>query len=482
MKRRIRLLVAILALAALAVALVWALLHRQSHVPLVAPIPTPTPTVALTPTPTPTPTPTQSTVSVASYGAKGDGASDDTAAVTAALKANAGKKVAVYFPAGTYKITSIVLPDNVTLVGAGADTTWIDGRLQAGSASQVSDLTLGGIGMAFRFVNGASHTTFTRVSFVGGGSMTSGEDQGVIRFSGDRAASFITFTDCDIAANAGGGDGVAMVDTGWSGGTYHDIIFQGSHFGGSPVMDFECIQRADGVHAITTGYYNINLSDCVFEPSGAEAISFDSPTGAAGHSTISGNTIKGAGWNSAYPWHQGVEFNGAVGMTFTHNTVYRCAGDMINHQGYGTASDNVFSDNTFDGTVSYIGQTPTLSTDTIYFVNVSGATFTNNVVKTDVGGPLVGLSGSACNSFQGNSFIDTRAQAAAHQALWVTGTSTKNVFDDCLLQSPVQYGTAVFVSGATANTVENSTFVSSGSAPVRVGAGLALVQVKNTYR
>jgi hypothetical protein len=418
-------------------------------------------------------------VSVASYGAKGDGVSDDTAAVTAALKATAGKKVGVYFPAGTYKISSIVLPDNVTLVGADAGTTWIEGRLQAGSASQVSDLTLGGTGMAFRFVNGASHTTFTRVSFVGGGSITSGEDQGVIRFSGDRAASFITFTDCEIGANSANGNGVSIVDTGWSGATCHDLVWQDCHFLGSPRMDFECIQRADGVHAITTGYYNINLIGCVFEPSGAEAISYDGSY-EAGHSTISGTTVKGAGWNSAYPWHQGVEFNGAVGMTFTHNTVYRCAGDMINHQQHGTVSDNVFTDNTFDGTVSYIG-TPATSPDMIYFANVSGATFSDNVVKTDVGGLLIGLVGSSNNSFVGNRVIDTRSRTRAHPCVFAMDGSSRNLFVADSFTSAVPVGTVVFTLGSNHNTIMDSTFGQSRSASLAVDTGLTVNLAGNTY-
>ena len=48
-------------------------------------------------------------VSVKSYGAVGDGSADDTAAIQAAITANKS----VFFPAGTYKITSpIILSQN----------------------------------------------------------------------------------------------------------------------------------------------------------------------------------------------------------------------------------------------------------------------------------------------------------------------------------------------------------------------------------
>ena len=58
-------------------------------------------------------------VSVKSYGAVGDGIADDTAAIQAAVTAENG----VFFPAGTYKVTSAVsLKSNNVLVGEGASS------------------------------------------------------------------------------------------------------------------------------------------------------------------------------------------------------------------------------------------------------------------------------------------------------------------------------------------------------------------------
>jgi hypothetical protein len=57
-------------------------------------------------------------VSVKQFGAKGDGATDDSSAIQAALTALAGKTT--YFPAGIYKVaTAITLPNNTTMIGAG---------------------------------------------------------------------------------------------------------------------------------------------------------------------------------------------------------------------------------------------------------------------------------------------------------------------------------------------------------------------------
>lgn len=60
-------------------------------------------------------------VSVKDFGAVGDGVTDDTAAIQAAINSKAGF-LAVYFPAGTYKVTSqiTIANDRTTLYGDGA--------------------------------------------------------------------------------------------------------------------------------------------------------------------------------------------------------------------------------------------------------------------------------------------------------------------------------------------------------------------------
>lgn len=61
------------------------------------------------------------TVSVKDFGAVGDGATDDTSAIQAALNSGAG---AVYFPEGTYPVSSaLTLPSNITLTGDGVGNT-----------------------------------------------------------------------------------------------------------------------------------------------------------------------------------------------------------------------------------------------------------------------------------------------------------------------------------------------------------------------
>lgn len=65
-------------------------------------------------------------VNVMDFGAVGDGVADDRDAVVAAIAAVSGHLGLIYFPPGTYKITSTVsLPSNVILHGEGPTATFI---------------------------------------------------------------------------------------------------------------------------------------------------------------------------------------------------------------------------------------------------------------------------------------------------------------------------------------------------------------------
>lgn len=100
---------------------------------------------------------------VRSYGAVGNGVTDDRAAITAAIAiAQAGGGGIVFFPAGTYRITAAFpLPGNILLMGGGGKSS----KLAIDSGASAGILTLpgnsegqiaGAVGMWFGAINGAA--------------------------------------------------------------------------------------------------------------------------------------------------------------------------------------------------------------------------------------------------------------------------------------------------------------------------------------
>ncbi len=66
-------------------------------------------------------------LNVKNFGAKGDGRTDDTAAIKAALKATKGRSDPVlYFPAGVYRYSKMPVVDSVHVEGAGPDKTILE--------------------------------------------------------------------------------------------------------------------------------------------------------------------------------------------------------------------------------------------------------------------------------------------------------------------------------------------------------------------
>jgi hypothetical protein len=81
-----------------------------------------------------------SLISVASYGAKGDGVTDDTAAINSAMSACTARTIpnngcVLHFPAGVYVTTGLTLRSYINMKGDGWGTSVI--RLKAHTASDV---------------------------------------------------------------------------------------------------------------------------------------------------------------------------------------------------------------------------------------------------------------------------------------------------------------------------------------------------------
>ncbi|MGB8363054.1 MAG: glycosyl hydrolase family 28-related protein [Rhizomicrobium sp.] len=103
------------------------------------------------------------------YGAKGDGTTDDTAAIQAALDSLGSTKTTLYFPAGTYRITQTLnLPAriHVNIIGEDPSTTKI-----------VWDGKSGGARSTMLYLNGLAYSRIDRLTFDGQGKADIAVDQ-----------------------------------------------------------------------------------------------------------------------------------------------------------------------------------------------------------------------------------------------------------------------------------------------------------------
>lgn len=285
------------------------------------------------------PTPTSTPINVLDYGAKGDGTTDDTAAIVAAMSAAVSNTThSVYVPAGVYEISSITVPRELTVTGSDAGSTWLKGRVLFGSNQRYVDLKIGDYGAsAVQNESGATNTTFERCRFRGGG----GSDWTyVVRLGMSDPCSHITFSDCEVERNLGtegpeGDDGfnnVAIISASDS-GEVHDITFEGCHIGvsngqggrdiGSPRMGLECYTE----RGVTTGWYNITVRNCVFEAADYHTADFsDNPTARGTGLLIEGCTFKGGGYAQT-KWMFTLVLEMPLNPIVRNNTFYRGYGD-----------------------------------------------------------------------------------------------------------------------------------------------------------
>lgn len=78
---------------------------------------------------------------VKAYGAKGDGVTDDTAAIQAAINAVPSGGGIVLLPPGVYLVSTVTLPSNVTLQGSGPSATFIRGSSATADIIQINTAT-----------------------------------------------------------------------------------------------------------------------------------------------------------------------------------------------------------------------------------------------------------------------------------------------------------------------------------------------------
>lgn len=225
---------------------------------------------------------------VKDYGATGNGTTDDTAAIQAAMDAvKAAGGGTLWFPPGTYYMyTYVVLCDNVTITGKGATI-----RKLSTSYSYVCFASFSGANQGYG--SGANNVTCHGLTFRG--SFSDAAPRGLCAFSLHHAKNFLAynlrFTECAGQGHQfdiGGSDGIVV----------RDSLFEGfrTEFG---ALYNECVQVdvsqlvSSSVPDANTAYdglptKNVTVENCRFMPLTIGAKTYPAPIPVGSHGQIEG--------------------------------------------------------------------------------------------------------------------------------------------------------------------------------------------------
>jgi hypothetical protein len=271
---------------------------------------------------------------VRSFGAVGDGVTDDTPAFRAAFRSAAGAGTGVYVPAGTYRVGTISVPTGIVLQGAGRSAAWIKGGLFFSSRDLVSGLKIGDVGKRTHNEANSSETILEDCRFRGTVPIMLGDDH---------SCSYTTFRDCDVERSFGGWTTNAsyndIILEEYSPGPYghvEHITFERCHVGvsngsgghdtGSPAAGL--VAHCNRKTPIRQGYRDIRIIDCVFEATDEFTLDFDDKVMANGrHSSsnvlIDGCTIKGGGVQGERRFAYSICFEAPEGCVVRDSLIYR---------------------------------------------------------------------------------------------------------------------------------------------------------------
>jgi hypothetical protein len=412
---------------------------------------------------------------VTSYGARGDGVTDATSAILAAIAAARGQTV--NFPAGAYYLAStLTVPNGAHLagpVGAGpASSAWLKGAVVFGSSSSFADLKIGdgGVYAGCRNASGATSTEFTRCQFRGGagGSSSTPLHLG----GGNNSCSHITFTDCTVERSltnetpypySGGGNCVdvnEVVDS-TNGAHIEYLTFNRCHFGvsngrtdiprniGAVRMMVEMTHT--GGTPVRHGYHDITFSGCIFEAANGCALDIAGAIYNGVHTdayvTVEGCEFRGAGYlvpGSGDGWGYDITDEGNNHVTITDCDFYPSYGRVLTTLAFGgvTVDDWAITGNRFhledrsygcargndpaihlEGTGKFTGNT-IINSSGSYWLLWLGNFYDSN-------------SASGC-SVTGNTFRELRAKASGMATIddATNCTITGNTFQTAATSDP----------------------------------------------
>ena len=412
-------------------------------------------------------------VNVRDYGAEGDGSTDDTEAIIAAIAAVTTGGV-LYFPSGTYRVSRIALKSDMTVMGDG----WSSVIKLLDHADPTQTVTLNNcLNIVGRAANDAAGTPEVRAENI---TIQS------IKLDGNRANNSSTGVAADNRLNGifmQYADNITVRDVWLYNNGYHGTIFTHA----SNIVFDNCKSTDNGFRPIHghTDIDNVRIADCYCDNNGLgneggsgnlyDAIYLFGVTGAV----ISGNTIKANcvaciaidgkssegdatdgvsivgntcesyldngsiimpeekvdGVHPAYQGSRGI----AIGMAYTHNVTV--TGNTIRnaYEGIGImdyASGCTVSGNTIEG--CYYG---------IHISRVSKSLIIGNLIRSS-SYQAIRLDGSNEISCIGNTVVEDAAGTVQTAAIQLTGSY------DCTVDGNVihaaahyQYGFYVYSSG-----------------------------------
>jgi hypothetical protein len=279
---------------------------------------------------------------------------NDAAAIQSALAA--GKPV--YVPAGTYRCSGVAWPDGAVVSGDGS-SSWLQGKVQYGSASKFTDLKIGPASAgtaAIQNLHNASGTSFTRCRFRGGGGSLQ-EDYSCVNIgaasgTGPNVAN-LTFTGCEFERSLGAFNCVSIYAQGC---TIDGVTFDGCHFGlsngvadGSDRMMIECWTD----HGTGNWWRNLTFRGCTFETSDYHQLDFAcyGDSGQGDGVLVEGCTFKGGGENiGGTRWGYGICLEWPKNVVIRNNRFQRCDEAAIYSANFGQSYNTGWSitGNTFD--------------------------------------------------------------------------------------------------------------------------------------
>jgi hypothetical protein len=364
------------------------------------------------------------TVNAKSYGAVGDGHHNDTRALERAAGAAASHGGGIVeIPKGTFLVTALRIPDNVTMAGNDWRKSWIQGSVTAGSHVRLRDLKIGAGGKAFHMAPNAHDSTFTRCRFRGGGGEGSDCAVIVLGYAKGNNCRRITFKDCLVECNLGvensahsrDFNNISVFETGSKGGSHvSDVTFEGCHIGvsngvrkGSPRAGIEAYTD-ENQGPVVHGWSNLRIINCVFEATDefcidlADELLAGTKMRASGPALVRGCTLKGGGKAGDARWGYTICVESPRGVVIENNTIYRGSNNTVK-MGSGDMSSvdpgTIFRNNTFD--LATNKGVPLGSP--AFFLKGGDNRFTGNVVRTISSGRVFELQQARNNCVTGNT-------------------------------------------------------------------------------